>query len=182
MGEAGKRILYLLTGLALVGLSCSRSAVLLRGGEAEQILEKKPSILESGSFTYEEIVDCRRGRLMLAIFNRDEGGEEGGNFQWVVLDKNRGGRYSSETWNVILLDTARGERGKGPTPDKLEEIKDSHLEPVVVLDGEEKIRAVVYKPASLDLNAYARGDGAIRLELGRRTVERGNILYTFELK
>jgi len=182
MKKVTEKTLYSLVVLAIISFSCARSATLLQGGNAERVLENEVSLFVPGNFTYEEMRDCRRGKLTLAVFNRDEGEERGGNFQWIVLNKNRGDRYVSESWNVILLDSAAGERGKNAPPDKLEEIENSQLSPVLIMDDEKEVRAVIYKPASLGVNAFIRADGTIRLELGRRTVERGNILYTFEIK
>lgn len=177
-----QKVIYLLFGLALLSFSCARSTVLLRNKEAREYLTEENLLLPPGNFTFEEIRDRQGGKLLVAIFNRDEGSETGGNFRWIVKDKNIRAKCLPETWNVVLLDTEDGGRGEKPLKEKLEEIGASKLRPVIILDAEERIRAVIYKPRSLGIKAFARPQGALRLELGRRTRERGNIIYSFELK
>lgn len=173
---------YLYILLLCSSLSCARSTCLLRGDEAREHLAAENRLLAPGDYTVLEITDHRVGNLAVAIFNRNRGGENGGNFQWLKREKIMGYQYIPETFNILLLNTPEGKKGIPPTEELIGRIAEAKLIPVVIFnrDGEEE--AVVYKRGALALEPFLRPDGALRLELGRRDSGSGNMDYTFEIR
>jgi hypothetical protein len=179
--KIGKHRFPLLLLYSFLSLSCARSTSLVRGDEAEALIKNQGPVAAPEKFTYAEIRDRREGKLVLALFNRDEGGEAGGNFRWIKKERNVTGKPLTETYNIVLLDSPGGERGDHPPEEKIKEVMESKLLPVVILDGRGDFRAIVYKWGSVNLKAFLRPEGTIRLEVGRRTRDRGNIDYSFQI-
>ncbi len=177
-----KKFVCFLALLAGLSLSCARSTTLLRGDEARRYLAAENRLLAPGDYTVLEITDHRVGNLAVAIFNRDRGGENAGNFQWLKREKIMGYQYLPETYNILLLNTPEGKRGGPPTEELIGRIAEAELIPVVIFNRDEEEEAVVYKRGVLALEPFLRPDSTLRLELGRRAGGSGNMDYTFEIK
>ncbi len=167
--------------IALLSLSCARSTVLLRGDEAEEYLVDNNHLIAPGYYTYGEIKNRQSGVLTAAVFNRLRGGENDGKIEFVRRDLGGGYHATDTPYNVILLNAPGGERGTEPTNEDMERIRKNKLSPVVVLnDGGEEV-AVVFKPAKQNLAVFIRKGGLIRLEIGQRETNQGDIVYSLDI-
>ncbi len=166
----------------IFSLSCARSTVLLRGDDAEEYLAKNYHLIAPGQYTFGAARNRQNDVLMVAVFNRDRGGKDDGNFTFLRREKNMGYHTSSNPYNVILLNSPQGKRGAEPTNETLAEIRKNNLSPVIVLNAEGGEEAVVYKPARESLVAFLRDDNVIRLEIGQRTQSQGDIAYYISFK
>ncbi len=166
---------------ALLALSCARSTVLLRGREAEDYLAEETRLADPGDYTLLQLRNRQTSVLMAAVFNRDRGDEQGGNFEVVRREKSMGYHSSDNPFTAVVLNSPSGKRGTGPEEDIFEEISRSRLTPTVVLDTEGEEAAVVFQPAGERLAAFIRPGGTVRLELGDRRRGEGDIRYSLEL-
>ena len=163
-------------------LSCSRSTVMLRGNDAEEYLVENDHLIAPGYYTLGEVRNRQSDILMVAVFNRDRGEEDDGNFKFLKREKSMGYRHSSNSYNAILLNSPNGERGSDPISEDLEEIRKSNLLPVIVLNSKGEEEAVVYRPAGERVTAFERDGDNIRLEIGQRIVAQGDIVIRLVLK
>jgi len=163
-------------------LSCARSTVMLRGNEAEEYLAENDHLIAPGYYTLGEVRNRQSNILMVAVFNRDRGEEDEGNFKFLKREKSMGYRHSANSYNAILINSPDGERGGDPTGEDLEEIRKSNLMPVIVLNSEGEEAAVVYRPAGAMVKAFERDGNMIRLEIGQRIVAQGDIVYSVGFK
>ncbi len=166
---------------ALFALSCARSSGLLRGDGAEEYLAGKTHLVDSGNYTFLALRNRQDSVLMAAFFNRDRGGEHGGNFEVVRREKSMGYHSSDSPFTAVVLDSPSGQRGSVPDREVLDEIHRSPLVPAIVLNPAGEEEAVVYLSAGQRLAAFIRPDGVIRLELGFRGPGEGDIRYSLEL-
>ncbi len=163
-------------------ISCARSTVMLRGTDAEEYLVENDHLIAPGYYTYGAVRNRQNNILMVAVFNRDNGEEDDGNFKFLKREKSMGYRHSSNSYNVILLNSPDGKRGSEPTSENLEEIRKNNLAPTIVLNSRGEEAAVVYRPAGERVAASEREDGGVRLEIGHRTVAQGDIAYYIGFK
>ncbi len=166
----------------LLSISCSRSTVMLRGNDAEEYLVENDHLIAPGYYTLGEVRNRQSDILMVAVFNRDRGEEDDGNFKFLKREKSMGYRHSSNSYNAILLNSPNGERGSDPISEDLEEIRKSNLLPVIVLNSKGEEEAVVYRPAGERVTAFERDGDNIRLEIGQRIVAQGDIVYSIGFK
>lgn len=167
----------LVISITLLSIACARSTVLLRGSEAEEYLVEEDHLIAPGYYTFGEVRNRQSNILMVAVFNRDRGEKDDGNFKFLKREKSMGYRHSSNPYNAILLNSPDGERGSDPTSENLEEIRKSNLSPVIVLNSEGDEEAIVYRPAGERVTAFEKDGNKIRLEIGQRTVAQGDIAY-----
>jgi hypothetical protein len=167
---------------AFLTLSCARSTGLLRGSEAEEFLAGKLHLAEPGRYTFLALENRQTPILMAAVFNRDRGGENSGNFEVVRREKSMGYHSDDNPFSVVVLNSSSGKLGIEPDEGIIEEIHRARLSPAVVLNAEGEEEAVVYLPAGQRLAAFLRPDGEIRLELGFRGPGEGDIRYSLELE
>ena len=163
-------------------LSCSRSTVMLRGNDADEYLAENDHLIAPGYYTFGEVRNRQSNILMVAVFNRDRGEEDDGNYKFLKREKSMGYRHSSNSYNAILLNSPNGERGSDPISEDLEEIRKSNLLPVIVLNSKGEEEAVVYRPAGERVTAFERDGDNIRLEIGQRIVAQGDIVYSIGFK
>jgi hypothetical protein len=164
--------------IPILFLSCARSTVMLRGDDAEEYLAENDHLIAPGYYTFGAVRNRQSNILMVAVFNRDHGEEDDGNFKFLKREKSMGYRHSSNSYNVILLNSPDGERGSEPTSEDLEEIRNSNLLPVIVLNSEGEEEAAVYRPAGERVTASEKDGNNIRIEIGQRTVAQGDIAYS----
>ncbi|MFH1038902.1 MAG: hypothetical protein V1789_09590 [PVC group bacterium] len=165
----------------LFSLSCARSTALLRGDAAAEYLADNDHLIAPGYYTFGEVKNRQSGVLMVAVFNRDRGGKDDGNFEFARREKSMGYQSTSNPYNVILLNSPGGERGADPTDGNREEIRKNDLAPVIVLNADGEEEAVVFKPAGQSLAAFIRPNGLIRLEIGQREPNQGDIVYSLDI-
>jgi len=166
----------------LLSISCSRSTVMLRGNDADEYLAENDHLIAPGYYTFGEVRNRQSDILMVAVFNRDRGEEDDGNYKFLKREKSMGYRHSSNSYNAILLNSPDGNRGSDPTSETLEEIRKNNLSPVVVMNSEGEEEAVVYRPAGERVTAFERDGDNIRLEIGQRIVAQGDIVYSIGFK
>lgn len=163
--------------IAFLVVSCSRSTVMLRGSEAEAYISKNDHLIAPGYYAFGEVRNRQSNVLMLAVFNRDHGEKNDGNFLFLRREKSMGYRSSSNPYNSILLNSPNGKRGSDPTSENLAEILKNNLSPIIILDSKGIEQAVVYRPAGERVTAFQQDDHSLRLEIGERTVAQGDIAY-----
>lgn len=169
-----------LIAAALLVLACARSTALLRGGAAEEYLAGRAGLADSGGYTFLALRNRQDSVLMAALFNRDRGGEDGGNFELVRREKSMGYHSSDNPSAAVVLNSPSGKRGSVPDRGDLDEIQRSALVPVIVLNPAGEEEAVVFLPAGQRLAAFLRPGGELRLELGFRGPGEGDIRYLLE--
>ncbi len=174
-------IAFAVLGGALFAGACARSTSLLRGSEAQEFLADKLHLAEPGRYTFLALENRQTPILMAAVFNRDRGGENSGNFEVVRREKSMGYHSADNPFTVVVLNSPSGKRGRTPDEDAIEEVHRSRLSPAVILNAAGEEEAVVYLPAGQRLAAFLRPDGEIRLELGFRGPGEGDIRYSLEL-
>ena len=170
--------IILCVSISIISLSCARSTVMLRGDDATEYLVENDHLIAPGYYTYGAVRNRQSNILMVAVFNRDRGEEDNGNFKFLKREKSMGYRHSSNSYNAILLNSPNGERGSEPTSEDLKEIRKSNLLPVIVLDSAGEEEAVVYRPAGERVTASEKDGNNIRLEIGQRTLAQGDIAYS----
>ncbi len=172
-----------IAGLLIVPVllaACARSTSILRGAGAEEYLAGEVRLVEPAGYTFLPLRNRQDPVLMAAVFNRDRGGEYGGNFEVVRREKSMGYHSSDNPFAAVVLDSPSGKRGAAPERDDLDEIRRSSLAPAVVLNAAGEEEAVVYLPAGQRLAAFLRPGGELRLELGFRGPGEGDIRYLLE--
>jgi hypothetical protein len=170
-----------LAAAMLIPLACSSTRPEAMGEQAQALIGNEDELADPALYTVTQLVDKRTRKLQIVVFNRLEQGPHAGKFDWVRKEPNTYSNYLPDTLNVIVLDSRKGKKGEAPTKDIIAGIDDSNLVPVVVTGPEGKIRAVVYKPAVVGIKVYAREDGSIRIELGRRNSGRDDIGYRIKM-
>jgi len=167
--------------ITLLSIACARSTSMLRGTDAEEYLAKNDHLIAPGYYTFGEVRNRQNNVLMVAVFNRDNGSEDDGNFKFLKRERSMGYRHSSNPYNAILLNSPDGERGSDPTSENLEEIRNNNLSPVIVLNSEGDEEAVVFRPGGEMVTAAEKDGDNIRIGIGQRTVAQGNIVYSIGL-
>ena len=173
--------IILILGAAVLNLSCASSTVVLKGDQGLDFVRTHDRLYPIHRFTYTDIRRTPAGQLQLAVLNTDEGQPNSGNFQWVRKERNPDRSFSRDEWSVLLLDSARGKRGKPLTKELLTELGKTKLKSAVVLSKQRRMKAIVYYPAPVSLKAFLRPEGLVRLEFGQRKTSQGDIGYSLTL-
>lgn len=173
--------IILILGVAGLSLSCASSTILLKGDQGLDFIKTHDRLYPIHRFTSLEIRQKPEGELQLAVLNTDEGEADSGNFYWARKERISDRSFAGNKWNVLLLDSPRGERGKPLTQELLTELGKTRLNSTVVLNRQKRLKAIVYHLPSVSLHAFIRAEGVVRLEFGRRKGEPGDIRYTLTL-
>lgn len=171
----------LIFATAGLSLSCAPSTILLRGDQGMDFIRTHDRLYPINRFTCLDIRRTPGGRLQLAVLNTDEGRADSGNFYWIKKGGVSERNFAGNQWNVLLLDSPGGERGKPLTQELLTELGETRLTSTVVLSRQRRLKAIVYHPASVSLKAFIRAEGVVRLEFGQRRASQGDIKYTLTL-
>jgi len=171
----------LILAAAGLNLSCASSTTLLKGDKGLDFIRTHDRLYPVNSFTYTDVRRAPGGKLQLAVLNTDEGRPDSGNFEWVRKEKSSDQSFAATEWNILLLDSRGGKRGKPLTKEILAELKESDLKSAVVLNKQRRMKAVVYYSTPLSLRAFVRPEGVVRLEFGQRKASQGGMSYTLTI-
>lgn len=167
--------------LILLLVSCASPYRVLHGDRATAVLPASAEELAAEGFGAAVLRDRDTRRLLLAVLNPPADSARSGAIEWKVREGSIRRRGLAQSWNLVLLDRPGGEKGPGLTPELAAEILASQLYPSLVYGREGELRAVVYQSGGVRSRPRFLSDGSLLLEFGRRSIERSEIKYSFEL-
>lgn len=155
--------------------SCASPLTVIDGDSARAELPGAGELADSG-FTAAVLRERDTRRPVLVVLN-----PRGGPAEWKVREKGIRRRALAHSWNMILLDRPGGDEGEKITEEMAGEIVRARLTPALIRGPEGELRAVVYRAGGVRPRPALRPDGSLLIEFGRRTIERSEMKYSFEM-